>query len=371
MEQFNLPTDYYSHTKDWFQNLERRLRRGKGWYRVYVPEHVMSRRKPGTPETTTHWKFMGDLKHKCPEAFVAVLPNGRIWGQNGVVISPDNKLVSDVSIEFKEDPAEHSLFRRQKTRPPEYTADTVAVIASVCGRNYYHWMFDILPRLCLLKRAPISIDAYAVHVDGLPFQEETLDILGVKNRLYLIDADTHLMCANLVVPSLPGHSGYAPKWTCTWLRQIFLKAAAKPVRDWQRIYISRNNVGGRRVVNEAEVVAVLAEYGFNVVTMEWMTVRQQARLLASAEIVVAAHGGGLTNLVFCRAGTKVVEFFSPNYVNVCYWSICNHVGLNYHYLIGEGARPPEGVDPKHVYDDITVHIDSLRLLLESLGLNKV
>ncbi len=124
------------------------------------------------------------------------------------------------------------------------------------------------------------------------------------------------------------------------------------------------------VINEPEVIHVLKEYGFNMLTMECMTVREQARLLASADIVVAPHGGGLTNLVFCRPGTKVVEFFSPNYLNVCYWSICNHVGLEYYYLVGEGVRPAEGADPSLVYDNITVNVENLRMILKKLGIEK-
>jgi hypothetical protein len=65
-----------------------------------------------------------------------------------------------------------------------------------------------------------------------------------------------------------------------------------------------------------------------------LSVAQQAALLAEAEVVLAIHGSGLTNIVFCQPGTKVVELFSPYYVYPCYWLLSNLMQLEYYYLLG-------------------------------------
>jgi hypothetical protein len=89
------------------------------------------------------------------------------------------------------------------------------------------------------------------------------------------------------------------------------------------------------------------------------------QLFRDAEFVVSPHGAGLTNLVFCRQGSSIIELFSPNYVNVIYWSLANQVGLNYGYLRGLG-----GTDlakrGRRVHEDITVDISQLKTLLDAM-----
>jgi capsular polysaccharide biosynthesis protein len=87
-------------------------------------------------------------------------------------------------------------------------------------------------------------------------------------------------------------------------------------------------------------------------------------------VVVGAHGAGLANLLFCTPGTKVLELFAPRCVNLCYWVISNHAGLNYHYLLGEGPWPGS-VDPITGagiggQDDIEVNEVKLWMLVEKL-----
>ena len=46
-----------------------------------------------------------------------------------------------------------------------------------------------------------------------------------------------------------------------------------------------------------------------------MSVAEQVELFVYADVVVAPHGAGLTNLLFCREGTRIVEIFPPTYIN--------------------------------------------------------
>ncbi len=123
---------------------------------------------------------------------------------------------------------------------------------------------------------------------------------------------------------------------------------------------------GRRIINEAEVQALLCSLGFETVDSENLALTDQALLFGSAEIVVGSHGAGLTNIVFCREGTVVIDLFAPTYVNPCYWVVSEACGLSYFYLVGDGARPPDGIDPDRKSDDIMVGLPALRhLLIES------
>ena len=107
-------------------------------------------------------------------------------------------------------------------------------------------------------------------------------------------------------------------------------------------------------------------FGFTPIWLEDHNIATQIALFSGAEFIVAPHGAGLTNLIWCNSSAKVLEIFSPNYVNVCFWAIANQVGMEYFYLIGEGKKPPEYIDPHLVGDNINVPIEELHRSLDIL-----
>lgn len=97
----------------------------------------------------------------------------------------------------------------------------------------------------------------------------------------------------------------------------------------RRIYISRNDVRYRRIVNERDLFARLQQYGFKRVTLSHLSFVEQIRLFATAEVVVAPHGAGLANLVFSPPGCQVIELIPKEYINVCFWALSEACGHNY------------------------------------------
>jgi capsular polysaccharide biosynthesis protein len=102
-----------------------------------------------------------------------------------------------------------------------------------------------------------------------------------------------------------------------------------------------------------------------------MSFREQVGALAGAEVVLAPHGAGLSNLVFARPDAKVIELFSPRYVNPCYWKLACTLRLPYAYLIGSGERPSENDDPHEVTADITVAPQELESILLRAGVRPI
>jgi capsular polysaccharide biosynthesis protein len=114
------------------------------------------------------------------------------------------------------------------------------------------------------------------------------------------------------------------------------------------------------------VIACLEPYGFQIVTLSGMSVAAQAALFGSARVVDGPHGAGFANLLFCNPGAAVLEFFSPLYVNFCYWTLARGAGLSYFYVLGEGPRIPDSVEPSFGSAPIRVHLPSLRRALDKL-----
>jgi capsular polysaccharide biosynthesis protein len=119
------------------------------------------------------------------------------------------------------------------------------------------------------------------------------------------------------------------------------------------------------------VIKFLGEFGFEAVAFESLSVREQASVMSTAEVIVAPHGGGLSNLVFCQTGTKIIEIFSPELVAGYFWKLSNQLGLDYYYVLGKGPRSatdPHYVQTWNALTDIEVDLENLR---ETLSLANV
>ena len=167
------------------------------------------------------------------------------------------------------------------------------------------------------------------------------------------------------VASIPRVNNQFPAWGFDFLRENFLPCKAN-INPIPRLYISRSKARYRRVQNEEAVIQCLSKFGFTPVWLEEYDFATQIALFSGAEVIISPHGAGLTNLIWCNLGTKVLEVFSPNYVNPCFWTIANQVGLEYFYIIGKGRRPPNLCDPYLVQDCIEVPIEELEQGLEKL-----
>jgi capsular polysaccharide biosynthesis protein len=222
----------------------------------------------------------------------------------------------------------------------EHIDGSVAFLSARWGGGaYFHWMFDVITRFELIQRSGLidSVDKFVVNAGDYTYQKETLNTLGIpKDKILESGCSFHITVDNLIVPSISEDGSGTSKWKCEYLKQSFLNPKIPLKTDYsERIYISRQQASYRRIVNEEEVVNYLQKFGFRSVKLETMSVAEQAACLAAAKVVVAPHGAGLTNLVFCTPGTKVIEIFSPIYVPSCYWTISNLCGLEHYYLLGD------------------------------------
>jgi capsular polysaccharide biosynthesis protein len=363
------PKGFYRSTLEWIEhNADQRLT-----YLELYPQHSIHCLPPKTLGVFD-WRFApGGNTVETPAAFVAVIPGGRVYSNNGVVISSDHRLLADLSIEFGVVPsnaADHSVFRRIKWSKITYTDKTLAVLSSVCSSNYFHWMYDVLPRVHLLEKSHLlpEIDQFIIGDRLLPFQIETLEAMGIpQNKLLLAQNQFHVKSARLIAPSLPGIPGCVPQWVCEFLRQKLLPVPESKAAH--KIYISRSLATQRRILNEAQIVEYLVQQDFQIYTLEHLSVAEQARIFATADLIVAPHGAALSNLVFCRPQTKLIEIFSPHYLNPCYHTISNIVGIDYWYLLGQGT-PPSLNTADHlrqsVGEDIEVDLQSLVQILKLL-----
>jgi capsular polysaccharide biosynthesis protein len=139
----------------------------------------------------------------------------------------------------------------------------------------------------------------------------------------------HLVADELVFPSLIAPTGNPPRWALRWLRE---RLAPEPKRHDRRIYVSRADASMRRVVNEAELVALLDKRGFETLLPGEFGLMDQLRAFAEAEVVLGPHGAGLANLCASSRAT-VIELQREGDFRACYFAQANAQGLEYWYLL--------------------------------------
>lgn len=330
----------------------------------------------------------------APKTFVAAIPNGRVWivpQQNYwlickaiAIITPDNYLLADVSRDYpgflpgctKHDVKKHSVFSLESFPPLKQIEGSVVVLSGLSGNVYFHWMVDVLPRIELLRRSGrdlAEIDWFLVNSCQHEFQRETLKILGIPEEKVLeSDRLPHIQATELIVPSFAGYLGWPSGWAIEFLRREFFKGILPSYNYPKRIYISRSKARYRRVLNEEDVVEVLERSGFVSILPESMSLAEQIAHFYHAEVIVAAHGSGLTNTIFSRYGTKVIELVSPHYISHYYWGISQYLKLEHYYLAGEAFECypiRELMYQNSLTEDILVNLSSLKRMVEVVGLS--
>jgi capsular polysaccharide biosynthesis protein len=77
------------------------------------------------------------------------------------------------------------------------------------------------------------------------------------------------------------------------------------------IYISRNDSPYRRVLNETDIMNYLEPRGFQKVILTGIPLLEQMAMFHNAEIIITVHGAALTNSLFCKPNTRIIELNTP------------------------------------------------------------
>jgi capsular polysaccharide biosynthesis protein len=124
-------------------------------------------------------------------------------------------------------------------------------------------------------------------------------------------------------------------WIIEYLRSKCLPAAEQAAINHnfsKKIFISRKDTLLRNMINEDEIFELFEAYGFKRYCLGQMSIIEQVLLFKNAETIVAAHGSGLTHLIFCNPGTQLIEIFQAR-SDCSYWYLSQTLGLRYHYIL--------------------------------------
>lgn len=279
------------------------------------------------------WRLFEKRMERKPYPFVRVFTDvfvnqeGRIWTLDGTDL-------------------------RASSAPKEEIVDPASVPnideAYLCiggSKGYYDWIADRVAKLswCLAPETPdcpifvrkeqrgLALDALGTL--GVP-ADRIVALEGVVfcRKLYLGTSSTQAMTRKAAY-----HHTYG---------RLIEEAVKRNDRSTpRRFYISRRDAPRRAMLNEVEFEKTMADNGIVPVVLSKLSLIDKVNLFHHADVVVSAHGAGLSHLVFGKPGLQVIEMMpaamtlvTQMNIRTCFSMISRAFGLD-HTMILYPANP--------------------------------
>lgn len=289
------------------------------------------------------------------ELFILTIPNGIVKGLHGYTIV-DNGFIQELI--WGELDNLHNIFANGQDIDPNATIKipgNVAVITQLDPKVYGHFILEILGRLAILELGNVSYDYLYVPYEIQPFIKEIVELWGIDSSKIISPHDNNftVQADIIIAPSfnISTNKGYRHggnfhhPLVMEYIRNKLLDAALaknnNPHAYNKKIFISRGDApNGRKIANEDEIFKLLKDKGFERYVLNTMSVVEQIILFHNAEIVVGENGSGLTNILFCKPNTQVIEIFQ-NFIAMDFWQlayICNLIYTPINTLLGDDAN---------------------------------
>jgi len=315
------------------------------------------------------------IKIGSKKYYVAMIKKGRVYTdyvEHVSVIDNNNILVNKVSHQQINGPMfppkrNSALIKGTPRLKKRIKGSILCMVQGVSAtNNYFHWMFDILPRLKLIKKIKNLRDIDYFYVPELKkWQKDTLSIFKIPENKFINSKKYRHIEADLVLAtSHPWYSkGYMvsesknlPSWVINWVSKKFLKFKKKTICN-KKIFIDRSESINKycQIINNDEVINCLKNLGFSIHKTGQMSFFEQIYLFNNANIIVGAHGAAFTNLVFCKPKTKIIEIIPKLHPSTVNRKISKVKKLNYLRFLTKNLK-----ENKKINGDIIVNTSALK-----------
>lgn len=196
--------------------------------------------------------------------------------------------------------------------------------------NHSHWLTSHLPKLLLLRSLG-RLDDLILPAGRSRAIDDSLRMLGLDPEAFpTFDAGRPLDIRELIIVT-------ADRFRPELLRALRDAVAAPHRAPWRRVLISRAEARGRRLLDEDRLWPELQRRGFERVVMERLDFAAQVRLMQETSVLLAPHGAGLTNMIFCPEGADIFEIADPAYPNPNFYALATAMGHRYWLLHADGV----------------------------------
>ena len=308
-----------------------------------------------------------DSNFKSLPTFVAEFHNCKIHSCP-LLVTMSNKMITQhawpLTHSSKNKPGKsHNLWKKwgenmeinlppvKQTFPERYTYVWLP-IDEASANNPWHIWIDVISKFRLLeKRWSTDFTRYCfILANHSNYLDKVLKEIFPDVKVVVMPKNETWEFKHLLVPSMSNsHDGVITPHLAPWLRHLKGIFNLKNIEPKRKILILRPGAKTRRLVNSHELI--LALKGYETVALEKLSILEQMKTFAEASHIVAAHGAGLVNLLWCKPGTKVIEIQDKNMIHKkVYPVLSHHLGLKHQLYLTQGVPIPtqDGKKPKGV-----------------------
>lgn len=180
--------------------------------------------------------------------------------------------------------------------------------------GFYHWLIETMPRMVATMHNDIPL-----LLPDKGFVKDFIQTFFPDTKAIFVPAGISVYVNTLYMVDWDAVSRYRSYGNYEFLvpRKILRCAIRKMKLGFPRsqnkvVWLSRKNVKCRRCLNDDEIVSGLRHvisdpYELVVLTPEDYDVKKTVELFAEAAVVIGIHGGALSNMIYCKRGTFVIE----------------------------------------------------------------
>ena len=268
-----------------------------------------------------------DFKYK-----IYIIKRARLYTDtiNDTAYIQDQKIIKGPSFQIRNtnfSPVENNIVLEKGT--PRFQkvlkGRVLSLLSGGAGNyNYWHWLFDILPRIKIVENKfdLNDIDYFLLPDNSRRFQKETLELIDIPEKKQLsslkyrhIKADEIIASDHPYVTSNNATSAIQnlPEWIIDWLKKKFTKNLNLIDSKFPaKFYIDRGDASPnisklRQVINEKEVIDKLSKHNFAVIKLSDYSFKDQIKLFLNAKKIVGLHGAGFANIIFSNPELRMLE----------------------------------------------------------------
>jgi len=253
---------------------------------------------------------------------------------DGLVELPDGKICYEGNwwIGYLE---RNPSYRKRFEFRRRFIKGDVFSLISLWSPTYYHWFHDVLPKLeTSMPMLPQGI-SYLINENPKEYQISSLEAFGISgDKLIEQPQAMYSKCERLWFSTPLGHTGLTSG-------DILIRVADKirskitdsnSLADRNGIYISRKFAATRRILNEDSLLPLFNKFQMEIVYSEKHSFEEQVKKFHSSRCIIGPHGAGLTNTMFCKSGSLVVELATEN-MGIHYMTSSLGMGMDYHKVL--------------------------------------
>ena len=264
-----------------------------------------------------------------PDRYLYSLDQGAIFGDHGLVYHPESRTlikesVKDWFLSMNKLP----ILRAPRLSSPEKLPGIAFSAVTLGGGGYYHFLLESLPRAIFFGKHLSTVDYLLVNGPCTDWKLRWWKHLGVKpDTIRWISGSSHfsfdqlIFTSHLVTDCQPN----------PWLMDTFhpLSSGDHDSEEAPFIWASRTDAGARQPVWEEELLASLP--WLTPIRFSELTPAETIQIINQCQILVAPHGAALSNIIFSKSGSTVVEIFPHDLFKLEYRRLAERKKLRYHF----------------------------------------